>query len=86
MIDGLTQESPWFQGYVRAAAVHAQCLAALELLLLEQAGTTLAATATARVTREPVGGKPFVFDAATRQLAAPPELADLKVDPLALPW
>ena len=76
----------WAKGYVRAAAVHAQYLAALELLILERAGATLAATAAARITRDPLSGAAFEFDAAKRVLAAPSATAKLEIEPLALPW
>ena len=70
----------WFQGYVQAAAVHEQHQAALDLLILEKAGATLTPADTNRITREPVSGSPFVFDAASRKLSAP------EMDPLTLPW
>ncbi|MEO7098581.1 MAG: hypothetical protein ABI162_04410 [Luteolibacter sp.] len=75
-----TGDESWFQGYVQAAAVHQQHQAALDLLILEKAGTTLTPADANRITREPVSGLPFVFDAVSRKLSAP------KLDPLTLPW
>ncbi|MDD2766113.1 MAG: hypothetical protein PHE83_19290 [Opitutaceae bacterium] len=87
MIDVLASgQAGWTKGYVRAAAVHAQYQAALELLILEQAGSTLTASDGGRITRDPVSGQPFEFDATKRTLAAPSAIANLKIEPLALPW
>lgn len=76
----------WTNGYVYAAAVRAQYQAALDLLILEQAGAKLTASDGGKVTCDPVSGLPFVFDPAKRTLAPPPATADLKIEPLALPW
>ena len=76
----------WVNGYIRAATIDSQYQAALELLSLEQAGATLAAADTGRVTRDPVSLTSFEFDALKRVLSAPPGTAALNVTPLAMPW
>lgn len=76
----------WIKGYLRAAVASSQQQAALDLLMLEQAGTTLSAADAARVTQDPVSGQPFVFDPAKRELHAPADSARLAVDPLVFPW
>ena len=76
----------WTKGYVRAAAVQAQYRATLDLLVLEQSGTPLTAAAAGQITRDPVSGAAFVFDPATRTLAAPPSSVASDIKPLALPW
>ena len=86
VIADLTKEFGWAKGYVRAATVHAQHQAALELLILEQGGATLTDTDAARITPDPVSGLPFGFDAAKRVLTPAPDIEDLGVKPLALPW
>jgi len=74
----------WTKGYIRAAACLAQFRAGLDLLVLEKSGVTLADAG--QVTRDPVSGSAFLFDADKRTVAAPPGTAALNVEPLALPW
>jgi hypothetical protein len=74
------------KGYLRATMTNSQNQAALDLLILEQAGNTLTSSDAARITRDSVTGQPFVFDPAKRELVAPPSSAALNVEPLVLPW
>jgi hypothetical protein len=76
----------WAKGYVRAASISAQDEAALDLLILEKSGRKLVPELTAEVTRDPLGGSPFLFDPATRVLSPPPAAAMVNVKPLGLPW
>lgn len=74
----------WGKGYSRAATIARQSQAAIELLLLEQAGTPLDPALCATITRDPVTGQPFILNPATRELSAPTG-ADSDIKPLALP-
>ncbi len=76
--------SAWSKGYARSATHRGQAQAALELLALEKSGVALTAEVAARVTRDPVSGVPFAFDAARRELALP--VAAAADPPLKLPW
>lgn len=77
----------WYRGFVRAAMVHAQGDAALELLQREQDGEDLT-TLTACNTINPLTHEPFEFDPVTRTLPEPsyPDDSDLSIAPLPLPW
>ena len=77
----------WGKGYARAGSVRAQSLAALELLILEKTGATLAADSTAGVTFEPLSEERFLYDPATRTISAPAAIAEeAGVKPVTLPW
>lgn len=77
----------WGKGYARAGSVRARNLAALELLVLEKTGATLAADSTAGVTFEPLSEARFLYDPATRTITAPPAIAEeAGVKPVTLPW
>jgi len=76
----------WSKGYVHMASQHAQYQAALELLMLEQAGAKLAAGDAARVALDPVSGKAFGFNPDQRELTGPGGSADMDLKPLKLPW
>ena len=87
MLEVLTDGSKaWIKGYVRAAAVHGQAQAAMDLLILEKSGVRLVAEDAARITHEPVGGQPFVFDPAKREVSVPQDFMALEIVPLRLPW
>lgn len=72
----------WSRGYLRAAVTLAQYQAAFDLLMLEKAGTQLTRDSTEGVSRDPLAGKPFDFDPATRTLTRSPS----GIDPLKLPF
>jgi len=77
----------WGQGYARAGTIRAQSLAALELLILEKTGATLAADSTAGVTSEPLSEARFLYDPATRTITTPPTFPkDIEAKPVTLPW
>jgi hypothetical protein len=60
--------------------------AGIKFLIWTKAGVTLTSAEADRVTRDPGSGLPFVFDAASRKLAAPSSATALDLEPLALPW
>lgn len=62
----------WTHGYVRHAKINAQYQAAMELLITEKSGGTLASTSVEKVTRNPLDGAAFSYDPATRTLSSPP--------------
>lgn len=76
--------STWAKGYCRGVTILNQYQAAIELLRLEQAGTTLDPALCATLTRDPVTGQPFLLNPATRELSAP-NGADTTIKPLGLP-
>lgn len=76
----------WHKGYMRAASTMAIHEAALDLLILEQKGETLGAESVARLKPDPVSGKGYHFDPATRTLSPPEEAAAAEVKPVKLPW
>ncbi|MEI6176767.1 MAG: hypothetical protein WCS43_07740 [Verrucomicrobiota bacterium] len=76
----------WRKGYARSAVVNAQGRAAMDLLILEKSGVKIVADDVGRITRDPVSGKPFVFDPIKRELTAPCSSASMDVLPLSLPW
>ncbi|BCU78846.1 hypothetical protein llg_35610 [Luteolibacter sp. LG18] len=76
----------WAKGYVRAASTLDQYQAALELLESEKQGATLASGPLAGATRDPLGGEPYLFDAATRTVSGPPAALKAEVKPIRLPW
>jgi hypothetical protein len=76
----------WGKGYMRAVSVFALHEAALDLLILEQGGDTLAAESVAKLKTDPVSGLSYRFDPATRTLSAPEEIEAASVKPVKLPW
>lgn len=78
--------SGWNKGYMRAASVMAIHEAALDLLILEQNGESLAAGSVAKLKVDPVSGKAYHFDPATRTLSPPDEAAAANVKAVKLPW
>lgn len=76
----------WHKGYMRAASVMAIHEAALDLLILQQNGESLAAASVAKLKVDPVSGKPYRFDPATRTLSPPEEIAASQVKAVKLPW
>jgi hypothetical protein len=76
----------WHKGYLRAASVVAIHQAALDLLILEQNGETLTSQSISRLGPDPVSGKAYRFDAATRTLLPPEEIVAADVKPVKLPW
>jgi len=74
----------WAKGYCRGTTILNQYKAAIELLRLEQAGTTLDPALSATLTHDPVTGQPFLLNPATRELSAP-NGADTTIKPLVLP-
>lgn len=76
----------WNKGYMRAASVMAIHQAALDLLILEQNGETLTPQSIARLNPDPVSGKAYRFDPATRTLLPPEEIVVSNVKPVKLPW
>lgn len=76
----------WGKDYARLALVLAQGRAAMDLLILEKSGVKIVADDVGRITRDPVSGKPFVFDPVKREVAAPSSSVSKDVLPLSLPW
>ena len=76
----------WHKGYLRATSVIAIHEAALDLLILEQNGESLAAESVSKLSPDPVSGKRYHFDPATRTLSPPDEAAAANVKPVKLPW
>lgn len=77
----------WGKGYARAGTIRARSLAALDLLILEKTGATLAADSTAGVTFEPLSDERFLYDPATRTVTTHSTFPqDIEVKPLVLPW
>ncbi len=76
----------WLEGYIRAARIHQQHQAALDLLILEKGGAKLADADASRITLDPASGAPFVFDPSSRELSAAVGPTSIEVEPLALPW
>lgn len=76
----------WGKGYIRAVSVFALHEAALDLLILEQGGEALAAESVNTLKPDPVSGKGYRFDPATRTLSAPEEIEAANVKPVRLPW
>ncbi len=97
-VDGLSDKSremaeecaigapAWLKGYTRAASVMAIHEAAIDLLIMEQKGETLGTESAARLKPDPVSGKGYHFDPATRTLSPPEEAAAADVKPVKLPW
>jgi len=76
----------WGKGYMRAVSVFALHEAALDLMILEQGGEALAVDSVNTLKPDPVSGKSFRFDPATRTLSAPEEIEAANVKPVRLPW
>ena len=76
----------WGKGYMRAVSVFALHEAALDLMILEQGGDTLAAESVGKLKMDPVSGLSYRFDPATRTLSAPEEIGAANVKPVKLPW
>jgi hypothetical protein len=76
----------WHKGYMRAVSVFALHEAALDLMILEQGGEPLAAESVSKLKPDPVSGKSYRFDPATRTLSAPEEIEAANVKPVKLPW
>lgn len=76
----------WGKGYMRAVSVFALHEAALDLMILEQGGEALAAESVNTLRPDPVSGKGYRFDPATRTLSAPEEIEAANVKPVKLPW
>ena len=72
----------WACGYCTKAVERACALAAMDLLILEKAGTVLGDGDVERVTRNPLTGEAFVFNSARREVSE----KDVTDDPLVLPW
>jgi hypothetical protein len=82
----LVGSQAWGKGYIRAVSVFALHEAALDLLILEQGGEVLAAGSVNTLKPDPVSGKSFRFDPATRTLSAPEEIEAANVKSVKLPW
>ena len=82
----LVGNAAWGKGYMRSASVIALHEAALDLMILEQGGETLAADSVARLKTDPVSGLSYRFDPATRTLSAPEVIEAANVKPVKLPW
>ena len=82
----LNDSQPWCKGYTRSVSVFSLYEAALDLMILEQGGETLAAESVKTLKPDPVSGKSYRFDPATRTLSAPEEMEALNVQPVKLPW
>jgi hypothetical protein len=76
----------WSKGFVRASVVLCQHQAAMDLLISEKAGQTLTQESVSGATREPIEGRSFVFDPASREINAPVGMESLEVQTLKLPW
>jgi hypothetical protein len=72
----------WSKGYQRASVKMAQYQAGLDLLILEKEGGRLTPDSTGNVTHDPLAGKPFDFDPATRTLTTTTK----DIEPLKLPF
>lgn len=79
-------QKSWAGGFIRAAGIHHQSQAALDLLILEKSGIPLTAASSERVTRDPTSGSPFIFDPASRKLDASSDTTASGMTSLALPW
>jgi hypothetical protein len=75
--------SAWTKGYKRAATVVTQHEVAINLMVLEESGILLGTSSASRFNADPVSGKPFIFDPATRTLTAPDSTVEVK--PVVLP-
>jgi hypothetical protein len=76
----------WSKGFVRASVVLCLHQAAMDLLISEKAGQTLTQKSVSGATREPIEGRSFVFDPASREINAPVGMESEQVKPLKLPW
>lgn len=76
----------WNKGYLRAVSVTALHEAAIDLMILEQQGETLAAESVAKLKTDPVSGLGYRFDPATRTLSVPEVIEAANVKPVKLPW
>ena len=76
----------WAEGFHRSAVVTARSVAAIELLILEQEGEELSADSIQKVTKDPVTGKPFIFNPASRELEVGDDGLYEIVEPIKLPW
>jgi hypothetical protein len=72
----------WSKGYQRASVKMAQYQAGLDLLILEKEGAKLTPESAGNVTPNPLAGKPFDFDPATRTLTTTTK----DITPLKLPF
>jgi hypothetical protein len=72
----------WSKGYQRASVKMAQYQAAFDLLILEKEGAKLTPESTEKVNGDPIAGKPFGFDPATRTL----KTTTSDITPLKLPF
>jgi hypothetical protein len=82
----LVGSQAWHKGYTRAVSVFALHEAALDLMILEQGGEPLAAESVSKLKPDPVSGKSYRFDPATRTLSPPEEIEAANVRPVKLPW
>lgn len=72
----------WSNGYRLQAVKSAQALAIVDLLIKEKAGIVLTDADAERVTRNPLTGEAFVYNAAKREISE----KGVTDDPLVLPW
>lgn len=76
----------WSKGFVRASVVLSQYQSAMDLLISEKSGQTLTPESIAVASREPIEGRSFVFDPATREITTPAGMESVEVKALKLPW
>ncbi len=73
------------RGYTRACVISARSRAVMELLDREKRGEVLSDHSVGKVTRNPLNGEAFAFDAANRLVSLPPDQDHLNILPIALP-